>query len=268
MTSSQKTSDVRWFIILSDGTIALKHDNTLPGSLDIPSLETDFLRHFNLGEINGIAYFCAELNQDTCLTSMRSFSLRQGLSLVSDFEYGLAVKAYSLIQWDKNHQFCSRCSAPTQRPEKPFVRVCPHCNLHFFPRISPSIIVLIRKNDQLLMARSPHFLPGIYGLIAGFVDAGESLEEAVHREVEEEVGITIKNLCYFGSQPWPFPDSLMVAFTADYESGEISIDQEEIVEAGWYRFDKLPGRPSTSISISSALIDDFIRSCQSFYPPL
>lgn len=134
------------------------------------------------------------------------------------------------------------------------------CHLSFFPRISPSIIVLIKKADHLLMARSPHFLPGVYGLIAGFIDAGESIEEAVHREVKEEVGLKIKNLSYFGSQQWPFPDSLMIAFTADYCSGDITINPDEIEEAGWYKYNNLPGRPQTSVSIASKLIDNFINS--------
>ena len=115
------------------------------------------------------------------------------------------------------------------------------------------------------MARGPHFLPGVYALIAGFVESGESLEETVHREVLEEVGIYVKNLSYYGSQPWPFPDSLMIAFKADYASGDIAIDRKEIEEAGWYRYDNLPGRPSTSASISSKLLDDYVSHATKVY---
>ena len=111
------------------------------------------------------------------------------------------------------------------------------------------------------MARGPHFPPGVYGLIAGFVEIGESLEETIHREVKEEVGIEIKNLSYFGSQAWPFPDSLMIAFVADYASGEIVIDKNEIEVAGWYRYDNLPGLPSMNISIASTLLENFVTSC-------
>ena len=109
------------------------------------------------------------------------------------------------------------------------------------------------------MSRSPHFPPGRYGLIAGFVEAGESIEAAAYREVEEEVGIKIKNLRYFGSQSWPFPDSLMIAFIAEYASGELIIDHNEIEDAGWYRYDNLPGKPSSSVSIAKKLIEHYIE---------
>lgn len=112
------------------------------------------------------------------------------------------------------------------------------------------------------MARSPHFAPGVYGLIAGFVDPGENIEEAVHREVKEEVGLKIKNLVYYGSQPWPFPDSLMLAFTADYESGEIVMEPGEIEAAGWYKYNNLPGLPSSTLSIGMKLIMDFVERWQ------
>ncbi|EKD73866.1 MAG: phosphohydrolase (MutT/NUDIX family protein) [uncultured bacterium] len=117
------------------------------------------------------------------------------------------------------------------------------------------------------MARSYHFAPGTYGLIAGFVEIGESVEEAVHREVIEETGITIKNIQYFGSQPWPFPDSLMLAFTAQYASGTLTVNTTELEEANWYRFDHLPGRPGAHLSIANQLIDHFIKSQQN-KPPI
>jgi NAD+ diphosphatase len=122
--------------------------------------------------------------------------------------------------------------------------------------------VLIKKGEHLLMARGSHFPPGIYGLIAGFVETGENLEEAIRREVKEEVGIEIKNPSYFGSQAWPFPDSLMIAFLVEYASGDIQIDKDEIEEAGWYRYDNLPGLPSMKISIASKLLESFVESCK------
>jgi NAD+ diphosphatase len=135
---------------------------------------------------------------------------------------------------------------------------CRQCERLEFPRLSPAIIVLIEKEDTMLLARSPRFKAPFFSTLAGFVEPGESLEEAVHREVMEEVGISVKDIRYFGSQPWPFPDSLMIGFTAQYESGEIRIDPEEIAEASWYKTDNLPMIPG-KLSIARMLIDWFIE---------
>ncbi len=248
------------FIVQDEGVLAYKNNNELPVDTDLESIAPYFLRRFELGSFDEISYFCAELDPKALIPeTFHILSLRNILSLLNCDTYRIAVKAYSVILWDKNHQFCSRCGGRTVYKNQGFERLCTRCQLSFFPRISPSIIVLIKKEEHLLMARSPNFLPGVYGLIAGFVDAGESIEEAVHREVKEEVGIKIKNLIYFGSQQWPFPDSLMIAFTADYCSGDITINSDEIEEAGWYKYDNLPGKPQTSISIASKLIEDFIN---------
>ena len=164
-------------------------------------MKTDFLRQFELGNVNNTEYYCAEINPMALIpNSLYSLPLREVLSLFDADKYSICVKAYSVIAWDRNHQYCGRCGVPTKLQTKGFERVCSLCTLGFFPRISPSIIVLIKKDDHLLMARGFHFDPGVYGLIAGFVEIGESLEETIHREVKEEVGIEIKNLSYFGSQ--------------------------------------------------------------------
>ena len=131
---------------------------------------------------------------------------------------------------------------------------CPSCGLLTYPRISPAVMVLIRRGDELLLARSPHFRSGMYSALAGFVEAGETVEHAAVREVREEVGIEIANLRYFRSQPWPFPDSLMLAFFADYAGGEITPDPAEIAEAGWFPIDALPTLPDP-VSIARRLID-------------
>lgn len=248
------------FIVQGEKILVYKNNNELPVDTDLESIAPHFLRRFELGIFNEISYFCAELDPKSLIPEIfRLLSLRNTLSLLNCDNYRIAVKAYSVILWDKNHQFCSRCGSRTIRKVQGFERTCTLCHLSFFPRISPSIIVLIKKEEHLLMVRSPNFLPGVYGLIAGFVEVGESIEEAVHREVKEEVGIKIKNLNYFGSQQWPFPDSLMIAFTADYCSGDITINPDEIEEAGWYKYDNLPGRPQSSISIASKLIEAFVK---------
>jgi NAD+ diphosphatase len=131
---------------------------------------------------------------------------------------------------------------------------CPACGLLAYPRISPAVMVLVRDGDKLLLARSPHFKPGVFSALAGFVEPGETLEQCAAREVREEVGIEIANLRYFDSQPWPFPNSLMVAFFADYAGGTIRPDPAEIAEAAWFSPDELPILPDP-ISISRRLID-------------
>lgn len=173
--------------------------------------------------------------------------------------FPIAARAYQIIQWDQNHYYCGRCGQTTEKKPTAFERHCISCQLYFYPRISPSIIVMIRKGKQILMARKAEFPANVHALIAGFVEPGESLEDTVHREVKEEVGITVKNIRYFGSQPWPFPDSLMLAFTADYEAGEITLPDGELEAAGWYNADNLPGSPSSSISIARQLIESFVQ---------
>ena len=248
-----------WFIFQNDCLLITNDENTLlTGSL-ISDLKHSFTRHHLLAHFDNFDIYCAELSTESSLpTQINPVPLRKALELLGAEWYTIAVKAYSIINWDKNHQYCGRCGNVTVHKAGTFERVCSSCSLTFYPRISPSVIVLIQKENHILMARSHHFLPGIYGLIAGFVEAGESVEDAVHREVKEEVGITIKHLRYFGSQAWPFPDSLMIAFTAEYASGELNINKTEIEDANWYPIDQLPGRPSSNLSISRKLIDHFI----------
>jgi NAD+ diphosphatase len=134
---------------------------------------------------------------------------------------------------------------------------CLDCGFLNFPRISPAVIVLVERENRVLLARLKRFAEELYSVIAGFVEPGETLEETVQREIEEEVGIRVKNIRYFGSQPWPFPDSLMIGFTAEYESGEIRIDETEITDARWFEPDSLPTIPG-KISIARKLIDWFV----------
>lgn len=185
-------------------------------------------------------------------------ALRPALEAVFPAGFGLLVRAHQVLNWDKNHRYCGHCGTLTQKNTTGFEKQCPSCHLLFYPRISPSIIVLIRKDNEILLARKADFMPNVYGLIAGFVEVGESLEQTVQREVYEEVGLEVNNIQYFDSQPWPFPDSLMIAFTADYAGGEIKLRDGELEAAGWYRADNLPGLPRSSISISRKLIESFL----------
>lgn len=255
-------NEAYWFIIQKQENVLLNKNYKLPNHLDILPLQVYFLKQFSLGHVNGIEYCVAEINDDIYVHGdFLTAPLKQALSMLYPEQYAMGVKAYSVMHWDKNNQFCGRCATQTIHRVPSFERFCPVCHISFYPRISPAIMVLVYRDNELVMARSPHFARGIYSLIAGFVEIGESLEETIHREVKEEVGLQVKNIAYFGSQPWPFPDSLMLAFTAEYDSGEIIIDKEEIEDAGWYRYDHLPGRPSMPISIATKLLDDFVHRC-------
>ncbi|RDL42730.1 NAD(+) diphosphatase [Marinomonas piezotolerans] len=180
--------------------------------------------------------------------------LRELLFETSDYYYGLLSRAHQLATWDADHQYCGRCGEPlTTKHAKEHAKICAHCNIRHYPRISPCIIVSVRKDDQLLLARPLTAPEGRFSNIAGFVEAGETLEQAVHREVYEEVGIRVKNIRYIDSQPWSFPHQLMMGFFAEYESGELTPAPDEIAEAGWWRYDDLPNTPNAT-SISGQLI--------------
>lgn len=255
----------QWLIFLNDSVLMCRHPNyRLPDHADHATLQTHIIREHALGQFNGITVYCAEISAiDPALAELYELiPLRSLLDHLGDDWYNAATKAFSIINWDRNHQYCGRCGNATIHAKTLFERTCPNCHLPFYPRISPSVIVLIQRGDELLMARSPHFKQGVYGLIAGFVEAGESIEAAVHREVFEETRILIKNLRYYGSQSWPFPDSLMIGFFADYHDGELVIDHTELEDAGWYRYNQLPGRPSTNLSIASKMLDHYILQQQ------
>jgi len=186
---------------------------------------------------------------------MQLVFLRDLIGQIDERMLALAGRAVQLIEFELTSRFCGRCGTLTETLEDRGKK-CPRCDLLIYPRISPAIIVLVMKEDEVLLARSSHFISDMYSIIAGFVEPGETLEHAVKREVMEEVGLKVKNIRYFASQPWPFPNSLMIGFIADHEEGEISVDGVEIIDAGWFRRDELPNVPGKA-SISGHLIDWF-----------
>lgn len=170
----------------------------------------------------------------------------------------VAGRALAIAEWDVTHRFCGRCATPTDLVPGERARRCPACHTPYYPRISPAVIVLVTRGDSVLLARASNFPDAFFSTLAGFVEPGESLEETVHREVKEEVGIELKNLRYFGSQPWPFGRSLMVGYTAEYAGGELRVDGKEIAEAGWFTVDALPRIPPR-LSIARHLIDSWVE---------
>ena len=213
-----------------------------------------------MGKLFDKSCFCCEIADDINIGDELIFSnLREASSDLTLNSFLLCGKASQILDWDKNHEFCGRCGSKTIILENERAKKCPKCNLINYPRISPAIIVAITKGNQILLAHNKNFIPGLYSVIAGFVEPSETLEDCVKREVFEEVGIKIKNITYFGSQPWPFPNSLMIAFFAEYKSGEIKVDGNEIVSADWYEVDKLPDIPQKH-SVARKLIDTFINN--------
>lgn len=173
--------------------------------------------------------------------------------------HALAGRAVQVVEWDRTHQFCGACATPTVPSELDRSRSCPDCKYPLYPRLAPAMIVSVERGDEILLARSPHFPEGIMSVLAGFVEPGESAEDAVRREVWEETKIIVKNVEYFSSQAWPFPNSLMLGFRAEYESGEIEIDGEEIVAAQWFKAKEMPNFFPGRVSISQWLIHDFLK---------
>lgn len=212
------------------------------------------LRHQYLGQYGGRHCYAAEVAEGHVLPEGW---LATGLrDLYGVFDEDLAVlsgRAYQFIDWDRNHQYCSRCATPMVLRADERSKSCPACSYTTYPPVSPAIMIQIVRGDELLLARKAAFPPGRYSALAGFVEPGETLEMTVARETFEEVGVHVKNIRYFGSQPWPFPHSLMVAFVGEYAGGDVTPDGVEIEEARWFRYDELPHLPP-SISISRRLI--------------
>ena len=221
-------------------------------------LELSLVDPHPVGELLGEDCWAVELPAEAEVPEGMTFQgLRKLWGLLPEEAWRLAGRAVQIVEWDRNHRFCGRCGTPTERHAKERSRVCPRCGLQHFPRLSPAVITLIEDGERMLLARSPHFAPGVYSTLAGFVEPGESLEEAVVREVREEVGVELADLRYFSSQPWPFPNSLMVGFVARYAGGEIRLQEDEIEDARWFTREDLPVLPG-AMSIARRLIEDFL----------
>ena len=183
--------------------------------------------------------------------------LRKSYYKLSNEEYLKAGKCHELLYWDQNTRFCGVCGG-TMKMHTDISKRCEQCGKEVWPQLATAVIVLIHRSNEVLLVHARNFRTDFYGLVAGFVETGETLEEAVHREVREETGIRIKNLRYFGSQPWPYPCGLMIGFNADYESGEIHLQRSELSNGAWYRKDNLPTIPE-KLSIARKLIDDWLE---------
>ncbi|MCP3098303.1 NAD(+) diphosphatase [Myxococcus sp. K15C18031901] len=230
---------------------------TLPTGAAFPELAAQ--AHY-LGALEGTDCYVAPLPPEGFVPPEggKLVAARTLYNRLDETRFAIAGRALAIAEWDVTHRFCGRCGQPTQRVPGERARRCPVDHTPFYPRISPAMIVLVTRGDTMLLARNATLPMPMFSTLAGFVDAGESLEECVTREVKEEVAVDVKNIRYFGSQPWPFGRSLMVGFTAEYAGGDIRVDGKEIVEANWFHPDTLPPIPPR-LSIARHLIDAFVE---------
>ena len=180
-------------------------------------------------------------------------NLRDSYEYITLDEYKAAGKAYQILYWDQHSRFCPACGMPMEH-KTPIMKKCPSCAYEIYPPISTAIIVLIRRGEEILLVHARNFRGTFYGLVAGFLEAGETLEQCVQREVMEETGLRVKNITYFGNQPWPYPSGLMVGFIADYESGEIKLQKDELSAGAFYSKENMPEIPR-KLSIARKMID-------------
>lgn len=239
---------------IQDGHISIPSDTDI-NSLGIDLNNLDFLtakdnNEFLFGEVN------------TVLTEANDFNFYKLRTLIGSMDisfFSLTARALHITKWNNTYKYCSKCGTLAADKINELAKTCPKCSYISYPRISPAIITAVVKDDKLLLAHNANFPKDMYSVLAGFVEPGESFEDCVAREVFEEVGIQVKNIKYFGSQPWPFPDSLMVGFTCEYDSGEIKVDGVEIDHASFYSVEELPNIPLGG-SIAKRLIDWFVDS--------
>lgn len=234
-----------------------QHEKFLFSEAYLESLDVEI--SFDLPEVSNRSYHVAVLRDKGKCLSLSALDLRSALSQTeNEDEFSVLSAAAQVVTWHASFKFCPRCATELLMDEADLAKVCPSCGHHQYPRLSPCIIVLVRNGKKCLLAHSSKFKSGRYSTLAGFIEAGESAEHAVEREVMEEVGIKVKNIKYVCSQSWPFPHSFMLGFMADYSEGEITPDGEEILSADWFSVDDLPTIPP-KFTISRQLIDKFIE---------
>ena len=251
-----------WFIF-DNNRLLVESENgacSLPDAARIEATGSEPEPRIFLGLIGDVLCYAGGWGPDETLPGSCEWMDLRGLQgAIGEELFWIAGRANHLLDWERSHRFCGRCGGPMANKSDERAKHCPACGLVNYPRLNPAVIVAVIKGHRILLARNKRFRAPFYSVLAGFVEPGETLEQCVQREIREEVGLTVKNIRYFGSQPWPFPNSLMMGFVADYAAGRIVVDNSELMEAGWYSADALPALPS-KISMAWKLIDWFINS--------
>ncbi|QVI83606.1 NAD(+) diphosphatase [Pseudomonas viridiflava] len=246
-----------WAVVHGDQGFLLDSNGVMFPRAWLKGLDLPVQSEHGIGHFDGEAVYLLVLERSVAVEGCSWQGLRQFM-LEGDFAiFEMLGYAAQISTWAREHRFCGACGRPTVQVPGERAMYCEHDNLRLYPRISPSMIVLITRGDEILLARSPRFVTGVYSTLAGFVEPGESAEDCVRREVMEEVQVRIKNLKYMGSQCWPFPHSMMLGFHAEYDSGEIVPQADEIEDARWFRIDDLPPLPANR-SIARYLIEAYL----------
>lgn len=251
-------TDEAWCCVFVEGRLLLPEGDDAPFAPQ-PFARIEQLapqRHY-LGRLDGLD--CWAARAEAVPEGYRALPLRAAMMGMGAGPMGLASRAAQVLEWERTHRFCGVCGTPTESHPRERARRCPACGHGAYPRLSPAMMCLVTRGTELLLARAVNSVTGFYSALAGFVEAGESLEDCVHREVAEEVGLKVKNLRYFGSQSWPFPHSLMVAFTAEWAGGDIVPQADEIADARWFAPEELPPIPPR-FSIAGHLIRDTVEA--------
>ena len=250
--------DALWLAVKGNNVLVADGSDPLGSDPEVhAALSTDESAHF-LGVVEGRPVWTIGLDADhEAPAGHRFVDLYSLHGLVDEGAWFLGGRAVQVVEWGRTHRFCGRCGEATEQVPGERAMRCGSCGLMVFPRLSPAVIMVVHRGDELLLAHGKLFPRPMYSALAGFVEPGETIEHAVRREVFEEVGLELGELEYFSSQPWPFPNSLMLGFFAEYAGGEICIDENEIVDARWFHPDDLPELPGT-ISIAGKLVHEFL----------
>ena len=250
-----------YFVFCKDDVLLMPLDDgsfTIPCQEEPPTEVKPWTHIMNISPMaDGTKVVTYQIEMPPADSELPPYPLRQSYYKLPRELYLKAGKCQELLYWDRNTKYCGVCGAP-MRMDTDISKKCTECGKEIWPQLATAVIVLIHRGDEVLLVRAKNFRTDFYGLVAGFVETGETLEEAVAREAMEETGVTITNIRYFGSQPWPYPCGLMVGFHADYVSGEIHLQRSEIAKGGWFTRDNLPTIPE-KLSIARMLLDDWLE---------